>query len=64
MACSGCARRRKKIAAAYHAVKHGVVVAKQSYVRQTTGRPTGFKPTERPEDFDIEVIDIRQQVEQ
>jgi hypothetical protein len=34
MACSGCARRRAKIAAAYHAVKAGFSAAKQSYSKQ------------------------------
>ena len=63
MACSGCARRRKKIAAAYHAVKHGVAVAKESYIRQTTGRPSGFKPRVRPDYSNVEVIDIREKAQ-
>jgi len=33
--CGGCAQRRKKIAAAYHAAKQGIQVAKTSYLRQT-----------------------------
>lgn len=59
MPCAGCARRRKKIAAAYHAVKYGAKVVKESYIRQTTGLPSGFKPRERPKHFKREVIDIR-----
>jgi hypothetical protein len=61
MACAGCQRRRKKIAAAYHAVKHGLRVAKQTYITQTSEpeRELGGRYAHRiPKD--INIIDIRQ----
>lgn len=57
MPCSGCARRRKKIVAAYHAVKTGISVAKRSYQLQTN---TAKKLPNREIPAGIKVIDIRQ----
>lgn len=43
MACSGCARRRAKMQAAYTAFKQGVTSAKKSYgaaaINQETSQP-------------------------
>lgn len=51
MPCSGCARRRQKIAAAYKAVKQGFVSAKKTYAAQAVNLP---------DDRNVNIIDIRE----
>jgi hypothetical protein len=59
MACAGCARRRKKIAAAYHAAIEGFTVARQSYRSQTT-EPAEIEKRLIPPPMTARIIDIRE----
>lgn len=51
MPCSGCARRRAKIALAYKAMKQGIVSAKKTYAAQAVNLQN---------DGTVNIIDIRE----
>ena len=64
MACSGCARRRKKAVALLNAMKAGLATAKQSYIANTTDHRAMQRVLNRKEiPPNVRVIDIRETAE-